>query len=154
MLSVVRLSDAESAPQFVNDQEFGNGTAIFTRDGGTLHAFANRVNARMGRHKRTNTRSHSTLPATGTNAVAVGLFGAGARYRMPGTRRCVNSCSAKGSAINILITSRKKAETACNGANGLCCKEKSCNYLRGAVMIRYGSSPLSPPFLFGVYPAS
>ena len=47
VLSVVRVPDGEAALQLVNDHEFGNGTAIFTRDGGAAQAFASRVKAGM-----------------------------------------------------------------------------------------------------------
>jgi malonate-semialdehyde dehydrogenase (acetylating)/methylmalonate-semialdehyde dehydrogenase len=47
VLSLVRVPDPESALQLVNDHEFGNGTAIFTRDGGAAQAFASRVKAGM-----------------------------------------------------------------------------------------------------------
>lgn len=47
VLSVVRVPDSEAALQLVNDHEFGNGTAIFTRDGGAAQTFASRVKAGM-----------------------------------------------------------------------------------------------------------
>jgi malonate-semialdehyde dehydrogenase (acetylating)/methylmalonate-semialdehyde dehydrogenase len=47
VLSLVRVPDAESALQLVNSHEYGNGTAIFTRDGGAAQAFASRVKAGM-----------------------------------------------------------------------------------------------------------
>jgi len=47
VLSVVRASDFEHALELVNDHEFGNGTAIFTRDGDAARTFANRVQAGM-----------------------------------------------------------------------------------------------------------
>ncbi|HSE77239.1 MAG TPA: CoA-acylating methylmalonate-semialdehyde dehydrogenase [Alphaproteobacteria bacterium] len=46
VLSVVRAGDFESALKLVNDHEYGNGTAIFTRDGDAAREFANR--ARIG----------------------------------------------------------------------------------------------------------
>lgn len=39
VLSVVRVETYEEALALVNDHEFGNGTAIFTRDGGAARAF-------------------------------------------------------------------------------------------------------------------
>lgn len=39
VLSVVRVDSYEEALQLVNDHEFGNGTAIFTRDGGAARRF-------------------------------------------------------------------------------------------------------------------
>ncbi len=40
VLSVVRSPDYETAVQMVNEHEFGNGVAIFTRDGDSARAFA------------------------------------------------------------------------------------------------------------------
>ena len=47
VLCVVRVPDFESALQLVNDHEFGNGTAVFTRDGDTARNYASRVQAGM-----------------------------------------------------------------------------------------------------------
>jgi malonate-semialdehyde dehydrogenase (acetylating)/methylmalonate-semialdehyde dehydrogenase len=47
VLSVVRTESFEEALQLVNDHEFGNGTAIFTRDGEAAREFTNRVQAGM-----------------------------------------------------------------------------------------------------------
>jgi malonate-semialdehyde dehydrogenase (acetylating)/methylmalonate-semialdehyde dehydrogenase len=47
VLSLVRVPDAESALQLVNNHEYGNGVALFTTDGGTARNFANRVKAGM-----------------------------------------------------------------------------------------------------------
>ena len=47
VLSIVRVPDAESALKLVNEHEFGNGTAIFTQDGGAARNFANQVKAGM-----------------------------------------------------------------------------------------------------------
>lgn len=47
VLSVVRAETPEEALQLVNDHEFGNGTAIFTRDGNAGRQFANKVQAGM-----------------------------------------------------------------------------------------------------------
>ena len=47
VLSVVRVATAEEALQLVNAHEYGNGTAIFTRDGGVAREFVNRVQAGM-----------------------------------------------------------------------------------------------------------
>ncbi len=46
VLSVVRATDYEDALGLVNDHEFGNGAAIFTRDGDAARDFMNR--ARIG----------------------------------------------------------------------------------------------------------
>lgn len=47
VLCVVRAETFEEALQLVNDHEFGNGTAIFTRDGETAREFTSRVQAGM-----------------------------------------------------------------------------------------------------------
>ncbi|TXH66732.1 MAG: CoA-acylating methylmalonate-semialdehyde dehydrogenase [Lysobacteraceae bacterium] len=47
VLSVVRVPDFETALRLVNAHEYGNGTAIFTRDGGAAREFAHRVQAGM-----------------------------------------------------------------------------------------------------------
>jgi malonate-semialdehyde dehydrogenase (acetylating)/methylmalonate-semialdehyde dehydrogenase len=47
VLSVVRADDYESALALPNTHEFGNGVAIFTRDGDAARDFATRVNVGM-----------------------------------------------------------------------------------------------------------
>ncbi|MEU4219991.1 CoA-acylating methylmalonate-semialdehyde dehydrogenase [Actinoplanes sp. NPDC026623] len=47
VLSVVRADTYEQALELVNDNEFGNGTAIFTRDGGAARRFQYDVNCGM-----------------------------------------------------------------------------------------------------------
>jgi malonate-semialdehyde dehydrogenase (acetylating)/methylmalonate-semialdehyde dehydrogenase len=47
VLSVVRVPDFEHALALVDAHEYGNGAAIFTRDGDTARAFAHRVQAGM-----------------------------------------------------------------------------------------------------------
>ncbi|HWL71999.1 MAG TPA: CoA-acylating methylmalonate-semialdehyde dehydrogenase [Geminicoccus sp.] len=47
VLSVVRQPDFDSALKIINDHEFGNGTAIFTRDGDAARTFVNNVNVGM-----------------------------------------------------------------------------------------------------------
>jgi malonate-semialdehyde dehydrogenase (acetylating)/methylmalonate-semialdehyde dehydrogenase len=47
VLSVVRAETFEDALQLVNDHEFGNGVAIFTRDGEVAREFTHRVQAGM-----------------------------------------------------------------------------------------------------------
>ena len=47
VLSVVRAKDYEHAVKLVNDHEYGNGTAIFTRDGDAARDFASRINIGM-----------------------------------------------------------------------------------------------------------
>ncbi|HTJ63508.1 MAG TPA: CoA-acylating methylmalonate-semialdehyde dehydrogenase, partial [Alphaproteobacteria bacterium] len=47
VLSVVRAGDFEQAVGLVNDHEYGNGTAIFTRDGDAAREFAGRIKVGM-----------------------------------------------------------------------------------------------------------
>lgn len=47
VLCIVRVPDFETALQLINDHEYGNGTAIFTRDGYTARTFAERVQVGM-----------------------------------------------------------------------------------------------------------
>jgi malonate-semialdehyde dehydrogenase (acetylating)/methylmalonate-semialdehyde dehydrogenase len=47
VLSIVRVPDFNSALQLINDHEYGNGTAIFTRDGNTARTFATKVQVGM-----------------------------------------------------------------------------------------------------------
>ena len=47
VLSVVRMPDFDSAVEIINRHEFGNGTAIFTRDGDAARTFANAVDIGM-----------------------------------------------------------------------------------------------------------
>ncbi|SFS93603.1 CoA-acylating methylmalonate-semialdehyde dehydrogenase [Saccharopolyspora flava] len=47
VLSVVRAADYEEALRLPNDNEYGNGVAIFTRDGDAAREFVNRVNTGM-----------------------------------------------------------------------------------------------------------
>jgi malonate-semialdehyde dehydrogenase (acetylating)/methylmalonate-semialdehyde dehydrogenase len=47
VLSVVRAPDFENAVKLVNDHEYGNGVAIFTRDGDAAREFVNRVQIGM-----------------------------------------------------------------------------------------------------------
>ena len=51
VLSVVRVPDFDAALKLVNEHEFGNGTAIFTRDGDAARAYAT-GQGRHGRHQR------------------------------------------------------------------------------------------------------
>ena len=43
VLSVVRVPDLDAAINLVNAHEFGNGVAVFTRDGGVAREFARRI---------------------------------------------------------------------------------------------------------------
>jgi malonate-semialdehyde dehydrogenase (acetylating)/methylmalonate-semialdehyde dehydrogenase len=47
VLSVVRADDYGAAARLVNEHEFGNGTAIFTRDGDAAREFAHQIKAGM-----------------------------------------------------------------------------------------------------------
>jgi len=47
VLSVVRVSTYDEALKLVNDHEYGNGTAIFTRDGDTARHFTTNVKVGM-----------------------------------------------------------------------------------------------------------
>ena len=47
VLPVVRVGTFDEALELVNDHEYGNGTAIFTRDGDVARTFANQVQAGM-----------------------------------------------------------------------------------------------------------
>jgi malonate-semialdehyde dehydrogenase (acetylating)/methylmalonate-semialdehyde dehydrogenase len=47
VLSVVRVETYDEAVQLINDSPFGNGTAIFTNDGGAARRFANEVEVGM-----------------------------------------------------------------------------------------------------------
>ncbi|WP_418642592.1 CoA-acylating methylmalonate-semialdehyde dehydrogenase [Vibrio chaetopteri] len=47
VLAVVRVSDYDTALELINQHEFGNGTAIFTRDGETARQFSEDVQAGM-----------------------------------------------------------------------------------------------------------
>ena len=47
VLSVVRAPDYQSAAKMVNDHEYGNGTAIFTRDGDAARHFASSIRIGM-----------------------------------------------------------------------------------------------------------
>ncbi len=47
VLTTVRANDFDQAVKMVNDHEFGNGVAIFTRDGDAAREFANQVDVGM-----------------------------------------------------------------------------------------------------------
>ncbi len=47
VVSVVRATGYEQAVELINDHEYGNGTAIFTRDGDTARDFFSRVRIGM-----------------------------------------------------------------------------------------------------------
>lgn len=47
VLSIVRVADFDSAVKLASEHEFGNGTAIFTRDGDTARTYASKVQVGM-----------------------------------------------------------------------------------------------------------
>jgi len=47
VLCVVRVPDLNAALELINQHEYGNGTSIFTRDGGAAREFGHRVQAGM-----------------------------------------------------------------------------------------------------------
>ncbi|WP_158808488.1 aldehyde dehydrogenase family protein, partial [Beijerinckia sp. L45] len=47
VLAVTRAADYKSAVKLINDHEFGNGTAIFTRDGDAAREFAAEIQVGM-----------------------------------------------------------------------------------------------------------
>jgi malonate-semialdehyde dehydrogenase (acetylating)/methylmalonate-semialdehyde dehydrogenase len=47
VLSVVRAGSFDEAATLINDHEYGNGTAIFTRDGDAARAFADKIEVGM-----------------------------------------------------------------------------------------------------------
>jgi len=47
VLSVVRVNEYEQAAQMINEHEYGNGTAIFTRDGDAAREFAHQIQVGM-----------------------------------------------------------------------------------------------------------
>jgi malonate-semialdehyde dehydrogenase (acetylating)/methylmalonate-semialdehyde dehydrogenase len=72
VLSVVRVADYASAVDLINRHEYGNGSAIFTRDGGCARRFCEEVQAGMvGSTCRSRCRWHSTVSAAGS-----AIFGA------------------------------------------------------------------------------
>ncbi|MEQ1671269.1 MAG: aldehyde dehydrogenase family protein, partial [Hyphomicrobium sp.] len=47
VLAVVRAGTYDDAAKLINEHEYGNGTAIFTRDGDTARAFADKIQVGM-----------------------------------------------------------------------------------------------------------
>ena len=47
VLAIVRVPDFNTALRFINEHEYGNGTAIFTRDGGAARTFSHAVQVGM-----------------------------------------------------------------------------------------------------------
>ena len=52
VLGVTRVDTYDEAVRLVNENPYGNGTAIFTRDGGVARQFQFEVAGRHGRHQR------------------------------------------------------------------------------------------------------
>ena len=63
VLSVVRAQDYEEGIDLAMSHEYGNGVAIFTRDGDTARDFANRINIGMVGINAVS-YTHLTLPTT------------------------------------------------------------------------------------------
>ena len=61
VLSVVRVADYDAALELVNANPYGNGTAIFTNDGGAARRFQNEVEVGHGRHQRADPRARRLL---------------------------------------------------------------------------------------------
>ncbi|STQ10069.1 methylmalonate-semialdehyde dehydrogenase [Enterobacter cloacae] len=67
VLSVVRVADYASAVDLINRHEYGNGSAIFTRDGGCARRFCEEVQAGMvGVNVPIPVRWRSTVSAAGS----------------------------------------------------------------------------------------
>ena len=47
VLALVRAPDGDSAVNWINDHEYGNGTTIFTKDGNTARSFAHDIEVGM-----------------------------------------------------------------------------------------------------------
>jgi len=47
VLTMLRVDSFDEAVQLINDHEFGNGTAIFTRDGDAAREFSNNIKVGM-----------------------------------------------------------------------------------------------------------
>ncbi len=61
VLEVMRVATYDDAVKLVNDNPYGNGTAIFTRDGGAARQFQFEVAGGHGRHQRAHTRAGRVL---------------------------------------------------------------------------------------------
>ena len=64
VLSVVRVDTYDEACALVNDNPYGNGTAIFTRDGGAARQFQFDMQGRHGRHQRAHPRAGGATTAS------------------------------------------------------------------------------------------
>ena len=64
VLSVVRVDGYDEGLELINSNPYGNGTALFTNDGGAARRFQNEVAGRHDRHQRSRSRSPSaTTPS-------------------------------------------------------------------------------------------
>ena len=57
VLQIVRAKDFEEAVRLPSEHQYGNGVAIFTRNGHAAREFAARVNCGHGRHQRADPRT-------------------------------------------------------------------------------------------------
>ncbi len=71
VLSVVRAKTYDEAVQMVNDNPYGNGVAIFTRDGGAARQFQFEAQAGHGRHQRADPGSRRLLLVRRLEVVAL-----------------------------------------------------------------------------------
>ena len=68
---VVRVATYDEALRLVNDNPYGNGTAIFTRDGGAARQFQFDVQRRHGRRQRAHPGARGVLQLRRLEGVAV-----------------------------------------------------------------------------------
>ena len=71
VLGVVRVDTYDEALRLVNDNPYGNGTAIFTRDGGAARQFQFEVRLRHGRRQRADPGAGGVLQLRRLEGVAV-----------------------------------------------------------------------------------
>ncbi len=71
VLAVVRVPKFDDALKLVNEHEFGNGTAIFTRDGDTARAFTHAGAGGHGRHQRADPGADGVSQLRRLEALAV-----------------------------------------------------------------------------------
>ena len=61
VLSVVRTDSYEEAIEMINENPYGNGTALFTNDGGAARKFQNEIEVGDGWHQRPDSRTAGLL---------------------------------------------------------------------------------------------
>jgi malonate-semialdehyde dehydrogenase (acetylating)/methylmalonate-semialdehyde dehydrogenase len=71
VLVVVRVPDLQTALRLVNEHEFGNGTAIFTRDGDAARTFTQSRAGRNGRRERADSGADGLPQLRWLEALAV-----------------------------------------------------------------------------------